>query len=205
MNLKEKRLAKSRLYVIIDKSDLANKIKPKKLPDIIQFRDKNSDKARLLKNVYVLQKLLHKTKTLFIINDYLDIAKIVDSDGIHLGQLDISIEIARKILGQDKIIGISCHNLKQALDAQKRGADYISIGPIFKTATKPEIKRTVGLGLIKKVKKKIKIPFFAIGGIGKKNIERIISAGAKRIAIHSAICKAKNISLATRYFAKSLN
>src|SRR3989338_8695577 len=160
MESRKKRLKKSRLYLILDKKTIARgspavvagKIKNTGI-DIIQLRDKSGDKAQILKESSLLQKSLLKTKTLFIINDYLDIAKIAHSDGVHLGQCDTSIEIARKILGKDKIIGVSCHNLKQALNAQKRGADYIGIGPIFKTPTKPEYK-AIGLRVIKQLKNK---------------------------------------------------
>ena len=207
MNLKKRLLKKSHLYVLIDKEVLrtrgsvfntVNKIKDLGI-DIIQLRDKTSDKTTILKNAYALRELLSNTKTIFIVNDYLDIAKIVDSDGIHLGQGDVPIEIARVLLGEDKIIGISCHNLKQAIIAQNKGADYISIGPVFSTATKPDYK-PVGLGLIRKASKKIKIPFFAIGGINQKNINQVLSAQAKRVAICRAIWQAKDISSLTTRF-----
>jgi thiamine-phosphate pyrophosphorylase len=154
--------------------------------DIIQYRDKESKKEDILKNAFLLQKSLLNTKCVFIINDYLDVAKIVNSDGIHLGQDDVSIEIARKVLGRDKIIGISCHNLKQAFAAQKRGADYIAIGPVFATSLKPEYK-PIGLNLIKELKAKIKIPFFAVGGINQSNINEVRAFGAERVAVCRAI------------------
>lgn len=213
MNLKKKLLKKSYLYVIIDKKTLGNrsifnlatKIKNSRYPiDIIQYRDKESEKDTIIKNASSLGKLFLDTKTIFIINDYLDIAKIVGSDGIHLGQYDISIEIARRILGKDKIIGVSCHNLREAQKAQSEGADYISIGPIFSTPTKPEYK-AVGLDLIKKIKEKICIPVFAIGAINENNLTKVISQGIKRIAVCRAICKAKDIPLAIKKLRMDLN
>lgn len=204
-------LKESRLYAIIDKKvsaqhsifNIVGKIKGSGV-DIIQFRDKESKKEDILRDAFLIHKLLLNTKKLFIINDYLDVAKIVDSDGLHLGQADTPIEIARRILGKDKIIGISCHNLKQALQAQSKGADYIGIGPIFSTATKPEYEPT-GLNLIKALKDKIKIPFFVIGDINLNNINRILSAGAERIAVCRAILKAKDISLAIKDFSRILH
>jgi thiamine-phosphate pyrophosphorylase len=189
MNSKKRLLKKSRIYAIIDKelsrkipvSALARKLKDSGL-DIIQFRDKISKKKDILKEAILLSKLLANSNTIFIVNDYPDIAKISDSDGIHLGQTDTPIETARRILGKDKIIGISCHNLKQAKEAQTEGADYISIGPVFPTPLKPGVK-PLGLKLIKKAKKEIRIPFFAIGGINQDNIGRVLSAGARRIAV----------------------
>jgi len=199
MKSKKGLLKKSRLYVIIDKetcerrplADIANKITNKGV-GIFQYRDKVSNKETVLRNARALKKSCD-ANTLFIVNDFLDVAKIIDCDGLHFGQGDLSLKLARQFLGPNKIIGISCHSLKQAIDAQNCGADYIGVGPIFSTPTKPEYK-PVGLGLIKAISKKIKIPFFVIGGINRNNLNSVLSAGAKRVAICSAICKAKNIN-----------
>lgn len=207
---KKKLLKKSRLYVIVDKkisvgrsvSGIAYKLEQAGV-DIIQLRDKCPNRQNFLKEAAALSGLLLDTKTIFIINDYLDIAKLTNSDGVHLGQDDVPIEIARRILGDDKIIGISCHSLTQATKAQNAGADYISIGPIFPTSTKPEYK-PVGLDLVRRCKRKIKIPFFAIGDINPNNLPGVVSAGAKRIAVCRAICQSKNIPLAVKNLAKKL-
>jgi thiamine-phosphate pyrophosphorylase len=172
--------------------------------DIIQLRDKESPKGSVLKSAYAIRKSLSGKKTIFIINDYLDVAKIVDSDGVHLGQDDFSVGIARRILGEDKIIGVSCKNSAQARLAQKQGADYIGIGPIFSTPTKPHAK-PVGLNLIRKIKSSVSMPFFVLGGINENNLKDILDSGAKRIAVCSAVCGRKNISLATRRLAKLLH
>jgi len=211
MNWKRKLLQKFRLYVLIDKGAIkakgslinaAGKILDAGA-DIVQYRDKISDKETVLKNSILLRKLLKNSETLFIVNDYLDIAKIADSDGIHLGQVDIPIDVARGILGKDKIIGISCHNLKEAISAENKGADYISIGPVFSTPLKSEYK-PVGLNLIKKVNKEIKIPFFAIGGINESNIGKVLTFGAKRVAVCRAVCQVSNISSVTKRFRNLL-
>lgn len=198
MNWKKRLLEKSHLYVIVDKeisaktpiTDIVKRIK-KSSTDIVQFRDKISCKKDIIKKSLVLKKLLRNTNKTFIINDYLDLAKIVDADGVHLGQNDVPLNLARKILGAGKIIGISCHNLKQALAAQKGGADYISIGPIFPTSLKPAVK-SIGLNLIKEIRKKISIPFFAIGGINHCNIKKVFCLGAERIAVCRAFLKVKD-------------
>ena len=192
-------LKNSRLYLIIDKKTagkcslpaIAAKVTGPGV-DIIQFRDKESKREDVLKNALLIRKILSGAKKLFIVNDYLDIARIVDSDGIHLGQEDMPIEIARRVLGKDKIIGISCHNLKQALKAQGEGADYIGIGPVFSTPTKPGY-LAIGPDLFRALKKKIKIPIFAIGGINLNNINGILSSGAKRVSVCRAILAAENI------------
>ena len=211
MKSKKSQLEESRLYLILDKqavgekplSGIAAKLRGCGI-DIIQLRDKVSGKETVLKNAFLLRKSLLNTKTLFIINDYMDIAKIVNSDGIHLGQKDISVGVARRILGRKKIIGVSCHSLRQAIAAEKSGADYIGIGPIFLTPTKPEY-RAVGLKLLRQIKDKIKIPYFAIGDINKRNLEKVLSFGAKRVALCRAILKERNMCSAARYFSRMLH
>ncbi len=207
MKLKKKLLKDCYLYAVVDKKALqisvygiVNRLRHSGI-SIIQFRDKNSSEGDVLKEALRLSKLLSKSETLFIINDYLDIAKLSLADGLHIGQKDVSIKLARKVLGAHKIIGISCHSLDQAIEAQKKGADYIGIGPIFSTPTKPEYK-AVGLDLIKKVRKKIHIPFFAIGGINQDNIDDVILAGANRVAICRAILDDKDISSRVKFFEK---
>lgn len=211
MNWKRKLLAESRLYLVLDKKACGNRAMPniaKKAKDsgvdVIQLRDKESKKDTLLKEAYELRKLLINSKTIFIINDYIDIARLVDSDGIHLGQNDLPIKTARLLLGNNKIIGKSCHSLNQAVKAQSNGADYISIGPIFSTPTKPEYK-AVGTDLIKKVKDALTIPFFVIGGIDESNINSIVSLGVDRVAVCRAICRAKNIPFTVKRFSKILH
>ena len=212
MKPKKDLLKKHCLYLIVDKKNSCNRSIPAMVArikgsgaGIIQFRDKQSRKGSIIKEALFLRKALSNSKTLFIINDYLDVAKILNCDGLHLGQEDSSLRIARKILGPDKIIGVSCHNLKQALKAQKEGADYIGFGPVFPTTTKPRIKKTTGLNLMKELNKKMKIPFFAIGGINKSNINRVLSSGTDKVAICSAILKAKNIPSEIKYFSNILN
>ncbi len=210
MSSKKKWLKNSRLYVIIDREILGVRFS-RRVPqiinsgaDVIQLRDKISDKENILKSGFFLSRLLARSKKIFIVNDHLDIASIVNSDGLHLGQDDIPVEFARKLLGKDKIIGVSCANLKQAIRAQECQADYLAIGPIFSTSTKPGYP-AVGLDLIAQCKKKIKIPFFAIGGINQNNIKKVLSAGARRIVLCQAICKAGDICQAAEDFRKILH
>ena len=163
---------------------------------IIQYRDKSRESQGFYQNARLLKKII-ADKALFIINDRADIARLVDSDGLHLGQDDLPIEAGRRIIGRDKIIGKSCHSLKQAILAQKEGADYISIGPIFTTPTKPDYP-VVGLSLLKSAIEKIKIPITAIGGIDKTNIGLVRASGARIIAVVRAICQARNIPRAVK-------
>lgn len=150
-----------------------------------------------------ISRLSKKHKVIFIVNDRVDIARVSGADGVHLGQDDFPVSIARKLLGKDKIIGISTHSVKEALRAQKQKADYISLGPIFKTPTKPEY-RAQGLTLIKKLRPRLRVPFLAIGGINLRNLKQVVDAGAKRVAVVRAICKSKNIAKTIRQFKAGL-
>jgi thiamine-phosphate pyrophosphorylase len=148
---------------------------------VVQLRDKSAsleliyDKAR---------EIIHYKKYrnfLFILNDYPELAAEIQADGVHIGQ-DFSSFKARSIVGSDFIIGKSTHSLQQGLQAQKEGVNYISIGPVFKTPTKPE-RMAVGLEYVREAEQKISIPFVAIGGIDLNNIDSVLSAGAKIIGV----------------------
>lgn len=209
--MKKKLLIQSKLYCILDYS-AAGKRNIVSLAkdliaggcDILQLRFKGAPLSRVIKDASFISRLAARSKTIFIINDRIDTAILVNADGVHLGQDDISVSCARKLLGREKIVGISTHSKKQALLAQKQGADYISIGPVFKTPTKPEYK-ALGLSLIKKVKPELRIPFVAIGGINLDNLDKVLGAGADRVAVVRAVCAAKNIRNAVQSLKRKLN
>ncbi len=193
-----------RLYVIIDKQavkgrDLVYAAKEAMDggADVIQLRDKESDPADVVEAGRAMRKAIGKDKALFIINDSPDIALAVDADGVHLGQEDMPAIGARSILGRGKIIGLSTHSAEQAAAAQNSGADYIGVGPVFATPTKPGYK-AVGLDLIRKVNKIRGLPFVVIGGIDESNIDEVIAAGALRIAVVRAVCGADDIRAAAK-------
>lgn len=161
---------------------------------LIQLRDKTYDTAGFYKNALLIRRLV-KDKALYIINDRIDIAQAARADGVHLGQDDLPVKAARAILGPHRIIGKSCHSLKQAIQAEREGVDYISIGPIFKTPTKPGY-RPAGLKVLSETCQRLKLPIVAIGGINTDNIESVREAGARLIAVVRAICKARNVAQA---------
>lgn len=152
----------------------------------MQIREKDLSKKDLFNIALTLRKMTQKNNVLFIVNDYIDIALAVDADGVHLGQEDMPIEEARKIMGTNKLIGISTHSLRQAVEAQNSGADYIGFGPIFHTATK-DAGKPKGIDAITKIKKHIKIPVVAIGGITWENAYEVLNAGADAVAVASGI------------------
>jgi thiamine-phosphate pyrophosphorylase len=170
---------------------------------LIQLRDKLSTKTEVLRFAKRLKKQISSIKMLLIVNDYVDIAAAALADGVHLGQEDLSLKQARKILGNDKIIGITCRNLHQALKAQKEGADYIGIGPIYDTTTKPGCPG-IGLKAAAELNTKMKIPYFAIGNIHPGNIEEITAAGIKRVAVCRAILGAREPVQATEQLYRKL-
>ena len=153
---------------------------------IIQYREKNKTTREMIIEAKKIKELCHK-RAVFLVNDRVDVALAVDSDGVHLGGDDMPVKTARDILGKEKIIGLSVHNLKEAIDAEKTRADYIGIGPVFETTTKKDAEKTCGIAMINKIKKEVKIPIVAIGGINKKNIREVIRAGADSAAVVSAV------------------
>lgn len=198
-----------RLYVILS-SHLSKKPVVEALCDVIQggadavqLREKTMSDSEFLVIANAFKKITSQSKTLFIVNDRAEIAKEVDADGLHIGQSDINIHTARKILGYDKILGISTHNISQARRAQQEGADYISVGPIFYTKTKGH-EPPVGLDYLKQVKREITIPFVAIGAINLDNIHEILNTGRPCVAICSAIICSNNIIQTTRSFKNQL-
>ena len=154
---------------------------------IIQYREKDLGSREMINEAETICKLCKKNNVLFIVNDRVDIALAVDADGVHLGNEDMRYSTARKILGNMKIIGLTVHDVSEALEAERIGADYIGISPIFETNTKSDAGMPAGIILIKHIKKMVKIPFVAIGGINRDNVKSVIEAGSRSVAVISAI------------------
>ncbi|MDI6783211.1 MAG: thiamine phosphate synthase [bacterium] len=164
----------------------------------IQLRDKETSTKQLLELGHRARQITCEKKVLFIINDRIDIAIAVDADGVHLGQDDLPIATARALLGYDKIIGVSVSTIEQAIQAEQAGADYLGLGPIFTTPTKPDAGTGLELEFIRLVREKINIPLVAIGGINAENVAEVIQAGADCAAVVSAVVSADDIASATR-------
>lgn len=158
---------------------------------IIQYREKEKSIKEKVAEVIEIRTICHENDITFIVNDHVDIAILVDADGVHVGQDDMDISHVRKLIGENKIIGKSTHCLEDAKKAILDGADYIGVGPIFKTTTKE--KDPVGLGYLEEVVKNIELPFVAIGGIKESNIEEVKKLGATSICLVSEIVGAENI------------
>ncbi len=173
--------------------------------DIIQLRCKGKNTAVFLEQARIIRQITASAGIPLIINDRLDIAQAVGADGVHLGQDDLPIDAARYILGKDCIIGISTHSIQQALTAQSGGADYIAMGPVFHTNSKPDVCAPVGLELIKQYNEKIHIPWLAIGGINRHNLPGLVDSGIRRIAVISAIADADDVTSAARELKQMLS
>jgi thiamine-phosphate pyrophosphorylase len=171
--------------------------------DIIQLRDKRSKKRDILRKAYALRELTRKHDVLFIVNDHLDIALEADADGVHLGQDDLPLKAARKLMG-DRIIGISTHRIEEAREAEREGADYIGVGPVFATKTKEDVVAPVTLEYVRQVAAEITIPWVAIGGIKLHNVDRVLAAGATRICAVSEIVGASDVIGTCRRFVEKI-
>jgi thiamine-phosphate pyrophosphorylase len=160
---------------------------------IIQLREKEYHTKDLYYLALKFREITTAAGILLIINDHVDIALAVEADGVHLGQKDLPPQVARK-LAPELLIGASTHSLEQALEAQENGADYINIGPIFPTGTKEGAEGSVGPYAIDKISQHIEVPFTVMGGVNESNIDKVLTRGAQRVAMITAITKAENIA-----------
>jgi len=154
---------------------------------IVQLRAKALETSEFLDLATRMAAALKKRSVPLIINDRVDIAMACGADGVHLGQDDMPIDKARRLLGRSMIIGISVNTLKEAREAERLGADYIGLGPVYATATKDTELPVLGLESIRRIQEKIGIPIVAIGGINAGNAAEVMKAGAAGIAVVSAI------------------
>lgn len=160
---------------------------------IIQYRDKTKSIKEKVKEAKEIRELCREKGVVFIVNDHVDIAILVDADGVHIGQDDMEPSDVRKLIGDNKIIGLSTHSEEQGMKAfLNPDVDYIGVGPIFPTTTKDTA--PVGLGYLEYAVKNLHLPFTAIGGIKEHNLHEIISRGAKNVCLVSDIVGADNIT-----------
>jgi thiamine-phosphate pyrophosphorylase len=186
------------LYVIIDTTALKGRSHVEVAGQVIrggattiQLRDKTMSRKELLPIAQELKKLCAEHNVLFIMNDYLDLALAAEADGLHLGQDDLPIKVARKLLPIDRILGCSVTTVEQAVTAASEGADHIAVGSMYPTPSK-ETARVVGLEMLRQVRQKISLPLVAIGGINKDNAAEVRTAGADSVAVISAVVGAKD-------------
>jgi len=154
----------------------------------IQYREKNKTRKEMYEDSLKIRDLTKEYQAIFIVNDYADIALGVDADGVHLGQDDLPLKEARKIMGKSRIIGISTHSIEQAVAAEADGADYIGFGPVFQTTTK-DTGSPKGVGILREIKRHVHIPVVAIGGIDPGNLVQVLDTGVDAVAVSSALLR----------------
>lgn len=200
-----------RLYVIVDAQTLGRR-DPLRVAeaalrggaDCLQWRDKTGCDRDFLSAARALRRLTRCFKRLFVVNDRVEIALMCGADAVHLGHEDLPLAGARSWVGRRLLIGRSTHSLAQARQAQREGADYLGVGPVFSTPTKPDY-RVVGLSLLGEVQRTVRIPWVAIGGIDLKTLPAVLSAGATRVAVVRAVCRAADPQKAARAFQAVLS
>ena len=206
------RLSQSRLYLVTDQELSENNDTVKTAEealkggvDIVQLREYSLSDSELLAMARRVRELTLAHKALFIVNNRPDIAKLSGADGVHLGQDDLPVAEARKILGEGKIVGLSTHGMDQARKAVADGADYIGVGPVYPTQTKKNVVPVVTLDYVRQVAGSgLGLPFFAIGGIKPHNLDEVLSAGARRVAVVTGIVKTLNVRKVSAEFREAL-
>ena len=166
--------------------------------NVVQYRNKSAETGPMYTEAIALRALCTTAK--LIINDRIDIAIAVDADGVHIGQDDMPYDAARKILGREKIIGVTVHDLPEAIAAVEMGADYLGVSPIFATDTKSDAGKPCGLETIKQIRAAVEIPLVAVGGITLQNAPGVVAAGADAICAISAVVTKEDVIAEIRKF-----
>ncbi len=173
--------------------------------DVLQLRDKEASSGELYLEALQLRKLTREAKVPFIVNDRLDIALAVDADGVHVGQSDLPASVVRGSMGPGKILGVSVVTVEEAIRAERDGADYLWVGPVFEArGTKPDTVEPLGVDCIARIRRHCRLPIVAIGGINAENARKVRDAGADAVAVISAIVSADDIAQASRRLKRIL-
>ena len=167
---------------------------------LFQYRNKTGSMQEVFAKARVLRAVAAKAGALFIVNDRCDVAMAVEADGVHLGQEDLPLELARAIMGPHKIIGISTHRPDEVMHATRGGADYLGYGPLFPTTTKESGVPPVGLAGLRRIRGLTSLPVFAIGGITLDSLETIAASGANGVAVASAVLGSSHLEQTMRHF-----
>ncbi len=203
-----RRLADAKLYVLVTESlcraSLAGTIREAVDggADFIQLREKNLDDRQLLQRARAVRQLTRRLGAVFIVNDRPDIAILAEADGVHLGQDDMSLQEARRLLGPEALIGVSTHDAAQLENAILEGASYVGVGPVFPSGTKT-FEALAGLDYVRHAMA-TSLPAFALGGITLENVDQVVAAGAQRIAVSQAVCAAEDPRAAARALKRAL-
>ncbi|MEO0985793.1 MAG: thiamine phosphate synthase [Cyanobacteria bacterium J06639_14] len=203
---RQQQLFKAQLYLVTSPTENLLQVVEAALQggvQILQYREKTAEDCDRIVIARQLRALCENYGALFLVNDRVDLALAVDADGVHLGQTDLPIAVARDLLGSHRIIGRSTTNPEEMTKALSEGADYIGVGPVYATPTKPN-KAAAGLEYVHYAATHATVPFYAIGGIDRQNLGEVIAAGGDRIAVVRAIMKADDPTTSTRGFLTQL-
>jgi len=159
---------------------------------IVQYREKKADTRPMIEEAAAIRDLC-TGRAIFLVNDRVDVALAVDADGVHIGQEDMPFDSARRILGPDKIIGLTVHDVAESVVAMRIGADYIGVSPIFATGTKKDAGKACGTAMITAIRERVTLPITAIGGINRENIAEVVRAGANAVCAISAVVCAEDV------------
>ena len=170
----------------------------------VQLREKELSTKALLDMAYWMRELTNEFGALLFINDRVDVALSVEADGVHLGRQSIPVQAVRKIAGKTLMIGVSTHTIEEAIEAEKNGADFITLGPVYETPSKVNYGKPIGIETLRKAKSATTLPIFAVGGIKLGNVREIKEAGADGIALISAILTAQNIKNTAGDFLRAM-
>ncbi|MBI3087606.1 MAG: thiamine phosphate synthase [Candidatus Omnitrophica bacterium] len=199
-----------RLYVIVDQAAAGGRdpawIAAQAIrggADVVQLRDKAGSTRDVVARAQAVLQVARDARVPLIINDRVDVAAAVGADGVHLGQDDLPVSAARRILGPDRLIGKSTHSLEQALDADREAVDYLAVGPLYPTPTKPDYP-PVGVALIHQVKGRVRRPLVVIGGVEQATLADVLRAGASCVAVVRAVCAADDPEAAARELKRAL-
>jgi thiamine-phosphate pyrophosphorylase len=170
----------------------------------VQLREKDLSTKALLDMAYWMRELTNEFGAHLFINDRVDVALSVKANGVHLGGNSIPVYAVRKIAGHKLMIGVSTHTVGEAVEAEKNGADFITLGPVYKTPSKAKYGKPIGLETLKEAKTRTTLPIFALGGIKPGNVREVKEAGADGIALISAILTAQDIKKTTKDFLRGM-
>jgi|SRR5579884_771394 len=203
------RLAAARLYVVTEAAHDATRVEAvvraacRGGAGVVQLRRKGDEGLALLRLAERCRSITAEAGVLFVVNDRLDVAMACGADGVHLGQDDLPLTVARR-LWPAGLVGRSTHSLAQALAAVEEGADYIGVGPVHATPTKPG-RPAVGLPCVREAAAHVRIPWFAIGGVDASTVGAVLDAGARRVAVVRAVCDAPDVAEAARALRTALD
>ena len=199
-----------RLYVIVDASAASGRdlawIADQAIQggaDVLQLRDKQASTKQVIEEAESVLRVTRAAGVPLLINDRIDVAVAVGADGVHLGQDDLPASVARAILPAGRLVGASTHSLEQALEADRQGVDYLAVGPLYPTPTKPGY-ASVGLGLIAQVKAQVRRPVVVIGGVDQARLPEVLAAGAECVAVVRAVCGTRDPKAAARELKRML-